>query len=58
MGIVYIGKCRCEIQEQKEVPLWLTGVYRPVSRSDVHFKYILLYSAAKASDWLCGENRN
>jgi hypothetical protein len=24
-------KCRYEIQEQKEVPVWCTGIYRPIS---------------------------
>jgi hypothetical protein len=28
MDVVYI-KCRYEIQEQKEVPLWYTGTHRP-----------------------------
>jgi hypothetical protein len=27
MGIVYIGKCRYEIKEQKEVPVRYTGIY-------------------------------
>jgi hypothetical protein len=31
MGIVYIDKCRNEIQEQKEVPVWYTGIYPPIS---------------------------
>jgi hypothetical protein len=26
--ILYIDKCRCEIQEQKEVPVWYTGLFR------------------------------
>jgi hypothetical protein len=30
MGIVHIDKCRYEIQEQKEFPVWYTGVYRPI----------------------------
>jgi hypothetical protein len=33
MDVVYIGKCRYEIQEQKEVPVWYTGIYRPISSS-------------------------
>jgi hypothetical protein len=28
MDIVYIDKCRYEIREQKEVPVWYTGMYR------------------------------
>jgi len=31
MGIVYIERCRYEIQEQKWVPVWHTGTYRPIS---------------------------
>jgi hypothetical protein len=31
MNIVYIDKCRCEIQKQKEVPVWYTGIYRSIS---------------------------
>jgi hypothetical protein len=31
MYILYIDKCRYEIQEQKEVPIWYTGTHRPVS---------------------------
>jgi hypothetical protein len=26
-----IDKCRYEIQEQKEVPVWYIGTYRPIS---------------------------
>jgi hypothetical protein len=32
MDIIYIDKCRYEIQEQ-EVSVWYTGIYRPVSSS-------------------------
>jgi len=28
---VYIRKFRYEVQEQKEVPVWYTGIYRPIS---------------------------
>jgi hypothetical protein len=28
MDIAYSGKCRYEIQEQKEVPQWYTGPFR------------------------------
>jgi hypothetical protein len=31
--LVYIDKCQYEIQEQKEVPVWYTGIYRPISRT-------------------------
>jgi hypothetical protein len=31
MDAVYIDKCQCEIQEQKEVPVWCTGIYLPIS---------------------------
>jgi hypothetical protein len=34
MDIVYIDKCRYEIQEQKEVPVWYTGIYRPISSTE------------------------
>jgi hypothetical protein len=33
MGIVlyiYIDKCLYEVQEQKEVPVWYTGIYRSI----------------------------
>jgi hypothetical protein len=35
MGIVYIDKCRYEIQEQREVPVWH---YRHIS---AHFDHCL-----------------
>jgi hypothetical protein len=28
---LYTDKCRYEIQEQREVPVWYTGIYRPIS---------------------------
>jgi hypothetical protein len=28
------NRCRYEIQEQKEVPAWYTGIYRPISRTE------------------------
>jgi hypothetical protein len=31
MDIVCIDKCRYEIQEQKEVSVWYTVIYRPIS---------------------------
>jgi hypothetical protein len=30
MDIVNIDKCRYEVQEQKEVPIWYAGMYRPI----------------------------
>jgi hypothetical protein len=27
--IVYIDKCRYEIKEHKEVPVWYTGIFKP-----------------------------
>jgi hypothetical protein len=33
MGILYVDKCRYEIQEQKEVPVWYTGIYHMYIRS-------------------------
>jgi hypothetical protein len=33
MDIIYIDKFRCEIQEQKEVPVWYTGIYRSISNA-------------------------
>jgi hypothetical protein len=38
MNIVYIDKSRYEIQEQKEVPVWYTGIYRPISNTDNLYK--------------------
>jgi hypothetical protein len=31
MDVVYTDMCRYEIQEQKEVAVWCTGIYWPVS---------------------------
>jgi hypothetical protein len=31
MDILYTGTCRYEFQEQKGVPVWYTGIYRPIS---------------------------
>jgi hypothetical protein len=31
MAIVYIDKCRYEIQEQKNVLVWYTSIYQPTS---------------------------
>jgi hypothetical protein len=31
MNVVHIEKCRYEIQELKDVPVWYTGKYRPIS---------------------------
>jgi hypothetical protein len=31
MDTLYIYKCRYETKEQKEVPIWYTGIYRPIS---------------------------
>jgi hypothetical protein len=31
MDIIHIDKCRYEIQEQKEVPVWYTGIYQLIS---------------------------
>jgi hypothetical protein len=38
-GYSSTDKCRHEIQEQKEVPVWYTGIYRPIS-STGHELYI------------------
>jgi hypothetical protein len=35
MDILCIDKCRYEIQEQKEVPLWYTGIYQFISSTDI-----------------------
>jgi hypothetical protein len=32
MDVDYIDKCRYELQEQKNVPLWYTDIYWPISR--------------------------
>jgi hypothetical protein len=34
MAAIYIDKHRYEIEEQKEVPVWCTGIYRPISSTD------------------------
>jgi hypothetical protein len=34
MDILCIYKCRYEIQDQKEVPVWYTGICRPISSTD------------------------
>jgi hypothetical protein len=31
MGVVYVDKSRYKIQEQKEVPVWYTGIYQLIS---------------------------
>jgi hypothetical protein len=41
MDIVYIDKCRYEIQEQKEVPVWYTGIYRPISSTGQFHIFII-----------------
>jgi hypothetical protein len=33
--VVRIDKFRYEIQEQEELPLWYTGVHRPISSAGV-----------------------
>jgi hypothetical protein len=43
MDIVYTDKCRYEIQEQKEVPVWYTGIYRPISSTAVQVNVYLMY---------------
>jgi hypothetical protein len=43
MDIVYIDKCRYEIQEQKEVPVRYTGIYRRISSTVT--KPIVSYSS-------------
>jgi hypothetical protein len=42
--MVYIDKCRYEIQEQKEVPVWYTGIERPISSTEWHPLKVALYS--------------
>jgi hypothetical protein len=37
MAIVYIDKCRYEIQEQKEVPVCYTGIHRSISSTDEEY---------------------
>jgi hypothetical protein len=34
MHIIHTDKWRYEIQEQKEVPLWYTDIYRPILSTD------------------------
>jgi hypothetical protein len=38
-GVWYIYKCRYEIKEQKEVPVWYTDIYRPISSTAYEPKY-------------------
>jgi hypothetical protein len=35
---MYVDKCRYEIQEQKEVPVWYTGIYGPISSTGWFFQ--------------------
>jgi hypothetical protein len=35
MDIVYIDKRRYDIQEQKEVPVWYTGIHRSISSYNI-----------------------
>jgi hypothetical protein len=35
MDIIYIDKFRYEIQEQREVPVCYTGMYQPISSTDL-----------------------
>jgi hypothetical protein len=30
MDVVYVDVCRYEIQELKDIPVWYTGIYRPI----------------------------
>jgi hypothetical protein len=39
MDIVYVDKCRYEIQEPKEVIVSYTGIYRPISSTDFSHSY-------------------
>jgi hypothetical protein len=32
MNIVYIDKCRYEIREQRQIPVWYTGPFRAVPK--------------------------
>jgi hypothetical protein len=34
MDIIYTDKCRYEVQEQKEVPVWYTGPFRALLSAD------------------------
>jgi hypothetical protein len=38
---IRIGKCRYQIQKQKEVPVWCTGIYRPISSTEYENKSVL-----------------
>jgi hypothetical protein len=53
MDIVYVDKCRYEVQEQKEVPVWYTGIYRPISSSaENHTIFIKNTQLEKRSHWM------
>jgi hypothetical protein len=40
--VIYIDKCRHDIQEQKEVPLCYTGIYRPIPSTVSTYIYLSL----------------
>jgi hypothetical protein len=34
MDVVYIDKCRYDIQEEEELPVWYTGIPRTISSTN------------------------
>jgi hypothetical protein len=38
---IHIGKCRYQIKKQKEVSVWCTGIYRPISSTEHENKSVL-----------------
>jgi hypothetical protein len=34
MDVTYTDKCWYYVQKQKEVPVWYTGIYQPISGTD------------------------
>jgi hypothetical protein len=39
VAYIYINKSRYEIQEQKEFPVWYTGIYNPISSTGLGEKF-------------------
>jgi hypothetical protein len=46
-GCSIFDKCRYEIQEQKEVTVWYTGIYRSILSTTLNLKIDLVSSILK-----------
>jgi hypothetical protein len=42
--MVYSDKCRYEVQEQKGVPVWYTGIYQPILNFGFVYKNVPICS--------------